>query len=189
MIHTTLAYIREVLNESFRKEFSITENKVVLSNILNPDGSLNTKTANKIVFFLLNLDEEPVLKNSNNPNISNLRGGFNPINPKIYLNLHIIFCANFTGENYDEGLRYLSAVIRFFQLNKKLTPDFENSNPSDNKLFFELCKLNYSDVSHVWSTIGSNVLPAAVYKVRVLSMEDSTMTKIVSAISQPNKQS
>lgn len=188
MIYPALSYIREALNESFRNEFSITENKVVLSNIINPDGSTVAKIENKIVFFLLNLDEEAALKNNINRHSTHESGGFNKKKPNIYLNLHIIFCANFIGANYTEGLRYLSALIRFFQNKNILKPDFATSNPNDNKLLVELCKLDYSDMSHVWSSIGSKMLPSAVYKIRLLSMEDTTITKVVPAISQPNNQ-
>ncbi|MDN3663811.1 DUF4255 domain-containing protein [Algibacter miyuki] len=188
MIHATLNYVKDVLNENFRNEFSISENKVVLSNIINPDGSAVNNTYDKIVFFLINIEEETMLKNNQNRYSQNDSGSFAQTNPTLFLNLHLAFCANFTGSNYSEGLRYLSALIRFFQDRPILNPKLSNSSAKDGRLVFELCKLDYSELSHVWSSVGSKLLPSAIYKVRVLSMEKGAVTKVVPAITNPNKQ-
>lgn len=185
MIHSALIYIRDVLNENFKNEFSITENKVVLSNIVNPDGSIADDTDGKIVFFLVNLDEESALKNNLNRSSNNGSGAFTQRKATMHLNIQLIFCANFIGKNYVEGLRYLSALIRFFQTNNRLTPKLSSINPDNNRLLFELCKLDYSELSHVWSAIGSKIVPSVIYKVRILTMEDTSVSKIVPPIKDP----
>lgn len=186
MIHAALTYICDLLNENFKNEFSITENKVVLSNIVNPDGSVAKDTEGKMTFFLLNLEEESTLKNNLNRS-SNRKGNFEQKNPSLHLNMQLIFCSNFVGKNYSEGLRYLSTLIRFFQNNKKLAMSSPSNNLKNNRLMFEICKLNFSEISHIWSAIGSKIMPFVVYRVRILTMDDTTVTKIIPAIKKPIK--
>jgi tRNA/tmRNA/rRNA uracil-C5-methylase (TrmA/RlmC/RlmD family) len=187
MIHSALTYVKDILNENFKKKFKISENKVVLSNIVNPDGSIVHNTDNKIVFFLLNLDQEATLKNNINRS-SNSDSSFTQRKPSLHLNIHLIFCANFIEKNYEEGLRYLSALISFFQNNNKLTPKLSN-NINNNQLLFEMCRLNYSELSNVWSTIGSKMTPFVIYKVRILAMDDSSISKMIPAIKTSKNQS
>jgi len=66
MIDIALTHIRDILNEHFKNEFSISENKAILSNLVKADGSSAQNIDGKIVFFLVCLDEESALKNSLN---------------------------------------------------------------------------------------------------------------------------
>jgi len=186
MIDTTLTYIKDLLNENFRNEFSISENKVVLSNIVNANGAVASNVEDKVVFFLLNLDEEAALKNNLNRSIPAGGDSYTHSPPVLHLNMQVIFCANFTEKNYAEGLRYLSSVVRFFQSNKKII-----SGPAArtvNGLNFELCKLDYGELSHLWSAVGSKLMPAVVYKVGLLLFDDVPMSTMIPAVTQSEQQ-
>jgi len=183
MIQVTLNYIREILNENIRNEFSISENKVVISNIIKADGSVPANIDGKIVFFLVNLDEESTLKNSMNRSALNGRDSFVHSSPNLNLNVHLLFCANFDSTVYLEGVSYLSSIIRFFQANKKIT--FEHSGDSGNRknnLSFELCKLDYSQLSHLWSAVGSKLMPFVVYKVGLIVFDEGPVERVIPAI-------
>ena len=182
MIHSALIYIRDILNENFRKEFSISENKVVLSNLSDQDGSLAHNTEGKIVFFLVNLDEEPTLKNNLNRFTSKKPSSFSHGRATMYLNMRLMFCANFTGKNYIEGLQYFSQVIHFFQN----TSDLSFDSAKGRRLNFELSQENYGDLGHIWSSIGSKMLPSVLYKVGVLTFDDTPIQKIIPAVTQSN---
>ena len=116
MIDVALSHIRDLLNENLKREFSLPEGKkVALSNIIKADGSLAQEVDGKIVFFLINVDEEATLKNSINRS-SGGSSSFFQKTPALHLNMYILFCANFDSSLYIEGLQYLSALIRFFQI-------------------------------------------------------------------------
>lgn len=190
MINVALTYIRDILNENFKNEFSISENKVVLSNIVKVDGSVAQNIDEKIVFFLTNLDEESTLKNSINRSSNPISGSFAQMNPTLHLNMQLLFCANFDSSMYIEGLSYLSALIRFFQINKRIV--FDNTRSSGhhaNRLSFELCKLDSTELSHLWSAIGSKLMPSVVYKVGMLIFDDAPIRQIIPAIRATNNQS
>jgi hypothetical protein len=183
MIDIALTYIRDLLNEHFKNEFSISENKVILSNIVKADGSSAQDVDGKIVLFLISLNEESTLKNSMNRSSNQDFGSFAQKTPTLHLNMQLMFCANFDSKVYVEGLSYLSSLIRFFQINKKISIDYLSSSSSkNNRLSFELCKLDYAELSHIWSAIGTKLLPSVVYKVGLLVLDDMPLERIISNI-------
>ncbi|WP_373524358.1 DUF4255 domain-containing protein [Aquiflexum sp.] len=187
MIDITLTYIRDSLNQHLKNNFTLTENKVVLSNLVENDGSSSREVEDKVVLFLIQLDEETSLKNSRGR--GGISGGaFAERNAPLFLNLHVFCCTNFRGPNYIEGLNYLSAIVRYFQQNRILFPaaSLGFSNKIE-KLSFELCKLNYDQMSNIWSSIGAKLLPSVLYKVGLVVMDDSPISKITPAISGTNE--
>lgn len=186
MIDIALTYIRDVLNEHFRNEFSISENKVVLSNILKNDGSVAQNVDGKIVFFLVSLDEESTLKNSMNRTSGKDNGSVAIKTSPLHLNLQLLFCSNFDSNVYSEGLSYLSSLIRFFHANKVIMLNHLNhSNQKIHRLSFELCKLDYDQLSHLWSAVGGKLMPSAIYKVGMVMTDDTPVRKIIPAITNP----
>ena len=189
MIDVALTYIRDILNEHFKNEFSISENKVILSNIIKADGSLAQNVDGKVVFFLLSLDEEAALKNSLNRSSNQGGSSFTQKSPSLHVNMQLLFCSNFDSAIYTEGLRYLSSLIRFFQINRKIEVDLStNSGNKKNKLSFELCKLDYAELSHIWSAIGSKLMPSVIYKVGLLAFDDVPLSKIIPTVKKPESQ-
>jgi len=186
MIDTALKYIKEVLTEYFTNQFDNGEDRILLSNTINPDGSVPNNLDGKVVFFLVNVDEESTLKNNFN-RTSNKNGLLKASNPTIHLNLNLLFCSNFTEDSYLEGLAFLSAVIRFFQQNPVLKPSATGHPLHDSKLLFEMVKLDNSELSHLWSAIGSKLMPSVLYKVRLLAFKDETQGQTVPSIIQPSR--
>lgn len=185
MIDVALTYIRDILNEHFKNEFSISENKVVLSNIVKPDGSSAQNVDGKIVLFLISLDEESTLKNNNSRYSNQGDGSFGHKSPTLHLNMNLLFCANFDSTVYAEGLSYLSSLIRFFQINRKITIDqLGRSNPNTKSLSFELTQLDYAQLSHLWSAIGTKLMPSILYKVGLLAFDDVPLERIIPSITE-----
>ncbi|AOW20715.1 DUF4255 domain-containing protein [Urechidicola croceus] len=180
MIHAALTHIRDILNQSFKNQFSISENKVVLSNIIKSDGSVDPNIESKIVFFLVSIEEESTLKNSLSRSVSKNSGSFAYKSPSLHLNMHLLFCANFDGAVYPEGLKYLSFLIRFFQSNRKIS--IRNSDSNLKELSLEISKLEFSQLSHLWSALGSKLMPSVLYKVRTIVFDDETIEKITPSI-------
>lgn len=184
MIDVALTYIRELLNEHFRNEFSISENKVVLSNIIKPDGSEAQNVSGKIVFFLVGLDEESTLKNSVNRNQHSENGSYAQRSSSLPINLKILFCSNFDSNIYIEGLSYLSSLIRFFHMNKRISLDIPGKT-GPRYMSFELCSLGHDELSHLWSAIGSKLMPSVLYKAGIVMYDDIPVQKIIPAVSKP----
>ncbi len=94
-------------------------------------------------------------------------------NPKVRLNLHLLFSANFEN-NYDEALKHLAYVITFFQARNVFTPQ-TNPGLTDGieKLILEMMSLSLEQQNNLWAALGAKYRPSVVYKMRILLLEDS----------------
>ncbi len=122
MIHNLMPVIGSELNEYFKSKFDIDEDRLVVSNLINQDGSVAVEGNNKVVFHLVNIEEETTLKATSGT--SSFSGGFGSGGGDINVNLTVMFSALFTGKNYVEALKFLSSVIYYFQSK----PVFNQSN-------------------------------------------------------------
>jgi hypothetical protein len=175
MIYSVLNTVGEKLNFYLKNRFSLGEDKVLLSNIVNQDGSLAITESDKVVITLVNIQEETISSRVNS-NMDQMR----PIN----LNLYIMCSAYFIDKNYPESLKFLSAVISFFQancvFNHNNTPDLDINVE---KLTFEIVNQDLQGQSHLWGTLGGKYLPSVLYKVRMVTIQEGNVENDYSRIS------
>jgi hypothetical protein len=202
MIRNALTHIEKRINEHFKNEFA-SDKMLVLSNLVNADGSVIDEVANKMVCCMVSLEEESTLKNGLNRTMKSKSGSFDKTPPILHFNMQLLFCANFIGiAGYEEGLAYLSSLIRFFQTNRIMKiPGIRQILPKDRVsssrngaydgtnlsgptqgITFELCKLDYSEFSHLWSAIGAKLMPSVVYKVGMISFDDPPLVSTIEPI-------
>ncbi|TDK50616.1 DUF4255 domain-containing protein [Algoriphagus formosus] len=183
MIDTLLAHVRELLNQNFKNQYGFTDNKVVVSSLLDNSGAIPAELEDRVICFLLSVEEETTLRNKS-PRQSGGGSGFLDKSSPLFLNLHLVFCANFKSKNYLEGLNYISQILSFFQHQKVMNPgSIPGMSKRVEKITFELCNLNYDNISQVWSAIGSKLLPSVIYKVGLVVFDDTPIKGITPAIS------
>jgi hypothetical protein len=180
MIHNVLSAIVETMNEFLRSELSLQEDMVVLTNPVDMKGNLNSQMDNKICVFLQHIEEERTVKNGSYQ-------AYAGSNPPVYINLYVMFVANFPDPNYLESLRYISLVIEFFQGqyvfdNNSLTSLSTNVS----KLSFEQVNFDFKDLSNVWGLVGLKYMPSITYKVKLLRFTGSFIKENVPAIKKSN---
>ncbi len=166
MIEQTLQFIRTQLSNDPTLDLSadeiIAENMHVLQNNNQQEG---------LYFSLINIEEEPSLKNR--PNYDKINGLLRRIEPPIILNLYILFA--FKLNNYNTSISKLSQLIGFFQTNKWFNinslSDTQLFTPPLDKIVFELYNMNFEQMNHIWSVLGGNHYPSVVYKVRVVKVQ------------------
>src|SRR6185312_12129345 len=111
MINEVLEFIAVELNNYFKATFQITEDKVVVSNLVNSDGSVPISINDKTVMCLVNIDQ-----GSNTANV-----GFSKTaqadKQSLNMNLEVLFAAYFSPSNYVESLKFISTTLSFFQSN------------------------------------------------------------------------
>jgi len=170
MIDSVVQTVANELNEFFRLKFGIQEDRVVISNLVNQDGSLAIKDDNRIIISLAMIQEEKMGAYKSAGSIS--PGGVKPV----YLNLFLLFSASFNEKLNIDALKFISAVIAFFQ-NK---PVFNQQNSSTlneglEKLSFEISNMSVQEQSNLWSAIGAKYLPSILYKVRVVTIDEKML--------------
>ncbi|QCK14524.1 DUF4255 domain-containing protein [Mangrovivirga cuniculi] len=166
MIYSAVQSVADALNDYLSNRFRQPEEKVIISNIINMDGSAGVTEPDKIILTLANLEQETI--NQKNPVVGSPR--------PVKMNLFILITAAFEGLNYPEGLKYLSGVISYFQshkvMNHQNTPDLD---PGIEKLSFEIYNQNLQNLSHLWGSMGGKYMPSILYKVRVISFDENNV--------------
>jgi hypothetical protein len=177
MIHEALECLKNVLNDHMKSGVQPSdpqEDPVVFLVGQNMDA-LNFKLG-AVTVILLNLEQENALRAPDLYSRTLADGTVQKIQPDIRLNLYVLFVAHY--QQYQDGLRNLSAIIRFFQNHRVL--DHHNTPAlSENieQLVIELVTLTFAEQNEVWGSLRLPYHPSALYKVRMIVFQDEAATQ------------
>ena len=181
-IQTTLELIRQRLNEFFRNANPPEEDWVILSNIVDHAGQLYEPTRDKVVMFLANIQYETAISTYNRT--TPIKGDqYAVVAPPLYIDLFVLFLANFFDKNYREGLDMIARTISFFQQNPWFTHDnLPGLDPAIDKLSFEMTNLDVNGVNYLMGMVGTKYLPSVFYKVRMIPFVSDAIQGEVPAV-------
>ncbi len=183
MIYNALNSITKKINDYLNMKYSGNGNSYIqLCNLYDHSGGLEVNDSNKIIVSLVNIEKENVF-GASHTFLSNQNGKHGKINPAININLYVLFSSVFSGENYSEGLKFISSVIEFFQSN--LVMDHSNTamlNSGIQRLTFEMVNLGFQELGQLWGVIGGKYMPSVLYKVRMLSFDQEHIQSEISSI-------
>ena len=174
-IRNVLEIIQNLANEYMQNLHKRSDGWVVLTNLVDHQGSLNEMTRDKVVMSLYNITHETVVSTftAAKPGIA---GGFAIVQPPLYIDLHLVFLANFIGNGYSEGLAAISRIISYFQRNPFFTHDnAPGLDPSVDKVRLEFTSLGAVDVNYVLGMLGARYLPSVFYKLRLIPFASDAM--------------
>lgn len=178
-IRQTLEAIRKRLNESLSAALPRSEEWVVLSNFTDHEGRPYEGARDKLVMFLANVKHETVISTYNR-NTPAREGAYAVVAPPLFIDLFLLFAANFWDKSYPEGLEVLSRTIGFFQQNPWFTRDtLPSLPPSVDKLAFEFTNVDLTELSYLMGMAGTKYLPSAYYKVRAIPFSADAMQAVV----------
>lgn len=182
MLMQSLQFTVNVLDQYIRNKFQLDESKVILNNIIDSNGSIPTKNENKIVLSLINIEQETLQPfYVRNQKLAN--GNYGELNPSQRFNLDLLITSNF--DDYNESLKFLNAVIQFFQSHVVLDATaFSNIPKNLNKLEFEIEKLNYNQMHSLWTAMGAKYQPSLVYKARLITIQSYDNESFIPAINK-----
>jgi hypothetical protein len=143
---------------------------VILGNISQAGTSTDSTLQNMIIVSLIKIEEDRISRSQDNY----IRVDQQVIyrNPPVYLNLDILFTANY--ENYKTALLLLSFVIQFFQFQNVFTPQNSPDLPAGiEELIFDMKTLSLQDLNNLWGILGSKYIPSIVYKMRLIQIADT----------------
>jgi hypothetical protein len=170
-IRGTLELIRKRLDQSLQAADPRSEAWVILSNIVDQGGNPYEAAKDKIVMFLANIQRE-VTVSTYNPNVAVAGGGYAVVAPPLYIDLYLLFYANFYDGGYTQGLGAISRTISFFQQNPWFTPsNLPGLDPAIEKLAFEMVNLEPVELNYLLGLTGSKYLPSVYYKVRMIPFQ------------------
>lgn len=176
MIDKALQVISSELNRFLQSKHDITEEKVVISSLIELDGSVSMQEPDKIVLSLTNIETDKT-QSSVGGYKQTPKGTYKMVKPPVHINLTLLFSAYFTHENYSEGLKFITSVVAFFQsragvFNPSNTP---NMPIGIDKMQAELLSLEMADLNNFWSSLGSKYLPSVLYRVKTIPIRHETL--------------
>lgn len=163
MIHKVLPLIVAELNSFLKRSVGDTEDRVILSAVVDQSGSLAFTGDNKVLCTVTAIEQERA--NFNQVSKSSLE-----MNPPIYFNLYLLFSAYFP-RNYDEALKFISLVLYFFQGKQFFNPQNTPNLPEGvDKLTVEINNLDQHAQNQLWSAIGAKMMPSISMKLRMITI-------------------
>jgi hypothetical protein len=175
VIGAAIVRIAQELNLTLRRRTQSTEDLVVVSNLLELDGTVAPQSMDKVAAFLVNVEREPTLQRG----LARIDRGADRVGlvqPPVHLNLLVMFAANFSGTKYPEALKLISHTAAFFQAN----PVFDQQNtpgldPGIDRLTLEIENLNLADLGNLWGVLGSRYLPSILYRMRMIVIDSARL--------------
>jgi len=166
MIYEALSCLTDEINEYFRNKLRISEDKVVLSGLIGQDGAVAIQGENKIAITLVNIERE----NSGGA----VGSSFVSKSGAMHVNLYVLFSAYFSSNNYPEALRFLSFIIAYFQYKNVFTSsNTPRLDKGIDKLVFEMATITPEQLNNVWGSLGAKYMPSVIYKMRMLTFDES----------------
>jgi hypothetical protein len=176
LIRTVLDLIRHRLNEYFNNIDPRREEWVKLANIVDNDGQAFVGSKDKIVMVLANIKHETVISTYTST-VRAQTSAYAIVPAPLYIDLYILFYANFYDENYRHGLSMISRTISYFQQNPWLNAaNAPNLPPVVEKLTMEITNLDLLELNYLMGMLGVKYLPSVYYKLRMLPFVGDTMS-------------
>jgi hypothetical protein len=182
MISAAIGHLAFQLNQQFKNNFQLIEDVVVVSNLVELDGSVAPNANNKLVLTLANIEKDTLPYRAN----TLARGRDERLlqtSAPLFVNLYLMMSANFGAGNYAEALKYISHAIAFFQQRPMF--DQKNSPGLDERierLVLDIENLPIADLNNMWSLLGGRYLPSMYYKVRMMAIDANALTGQVPVI-------
>lgn len=184
MISDALTFLVAQLNEYLQAKMGDAP-LVIQKRLVNGGGDIAGE--NKVICQLVNVEEERVGK-AQVPYAPPVGSGFPVRNPELRVNLSVLFATispdtnnNDTEEEeeYVTSVRMLSYVIQFFQYRHYFTTDNSPTLPASiGSLVVELYPISLESQNYLWASLGAKYRPSVVYKVRLITIFEDTMTNV-----------
>jgi hypothetical protein len=189
MIDKALGFLLDELNRFLEPRSPGGEPLAVLSSLAIPHGGAAPGTENKLVMSLLSIEKEGAAsarplpsREPSAPAATGAPAGFARVAAPLPLNLNVMVAASF-GANYREALKVLSEAIGFFQARPTFIAQNAAALPAGiERLSIEMVSCDLTMLSNVWSVLGANYLPSALYKIRMLSVQQNWIAAFEPAV-------
>ncbi len=188
MINAAIDHICFQLNQYLTKVYGLNEDVVVISNILEQDGSVSAHINNKIVVSLVNIEKDSIPFRQQTVGPAGATRSLVTARP-LYFNLYLMVASYFNGSNYREGLKFISTTLSYFQgqpvFNQQNSPGLDSGIE---KLILEIENLDLNNLSNLWGVLSGKYLPSVLYKVRMISFDAEAVIDQPTRVSQPDSQ-
>lgn len=184
MIGSILNYIAQQMDAVIRQRLRLqpSDQKVFLTPIVGPDGSIAVKSENVLVFSLVSIQKDPIASNAFPKKPDIVAESVSKAAP-LHLNLYIVLGAYYKPEQIADGLDTLTIAMSFLQGKPLWNAQNSPGLPSGlEKLIFEMEPCDFHQLSHIWGTVGAKYLPSVLYKIRMIIIDDEAVSQLTPII-------
>ncbi len=175
MLDVAIEFLKDELNTYLLARTGSDAVEVTLSPVVDESGKYAFDDG-RICATVINIEEEAIFK-AQTPEYIYQNGQHIVLPPPLKLNVSLMFAANF--KLYDQGLKFISYLLSYFQAHPVFAPDaFPALDARIEKLSIELQSLNYEQLNQVWAFIGGKQLPSVIYKLRMVILQADIQTAI-----------
>ena len=175
MIGHALTFLKNQLNQHLLTTSGWTPDQPPEERAVFPDGEKMDPISfpmGAVSLVLVNMEQDNTLRPADLYSRATIGGGKEQVQPQIRLNLHVLFVASF--KDYADSLHNLSGVIAFFQANRVFNHQTAPALHADiEMLLVELTSLPFAQQNEVWSALRTTYQPSVLFKVKLLSFQDS----------------
>ena len=147
-------------------------------NFISKDEPANKDNAGDLFVTLLRVEEETSRK-PQLPLYNKVEKGYEMVNPEIWLNLHILITSQ--ANDYGTALQQLSRVVYWINSipSLKHNPKDDGGNGGTDITNYELVleSLTAEQSNSLWQTLGSKMVPAVAYNVRMVEIGSEPYTE------------
>ncbi|HZE86387.1 MAG TPA: DUF4255 domain-containing protein [Puia sp.] len=187
MIYDVLYFLKQRLEAWLTEGRASAEPLIMLSNPWsNNDSNKNSSFLNAI--SLINVEEEKVFKTQMPAVVQRENGNYYKKEPDIKLNLYLMVSAY--HKNYEDGLKFLSRVISFFQAHnvfekKPGKPGRKDDLPERvEKIVVELYTADFEQQNQIWASLSTGYIPSVIYKIRMIIIDNAATDERISLITE-----
>jgi len=184
MIDQTLSFVVDELNRFLMARFPDPDPLAVLSSLSAMDGAPLPGLDRKLIVTLVNLGKETAAPALGLPTRTE-DGTYARLAAPLHLNLYVMMSASFG--NYQESLKMLSCVLGFFQARPVFDAQSSVKFPLQlDRLACELVSISTQELNNLWAILGAKYLPSALYKLRMVTLQQNWLDAVVADVGQPD---
>lgn len=175
MLNETLSFLKTSLNNYLRMRGAAhdpQEDQVVFLSGQSAD-TISLKSG-AVSLLLVRLEQEKVLRAPDLYQRIMPDGSVQKSAPEIRLELYVLIVANYP--QYEDALKNLSAIIRYFQEHRLVTHETAPDLSDDiQQLVIELMSLSFAEQNEVWGSLRLPYHPSVLYKVKMVVYQSDTL--------------
>jgi len=182
MLDIAVSFLADEFNAYLlRRTGALTLGKMVPGPLMDDAGKLAI-TKGTVGLALINIEEDRVSR-AQLPERVLLNGREVTLAPELRLNLTLLVAADLT--DYGMTLKALSQVMTFFQAHPVFTPaDYPGLDARIDQLGVDMLSVGHETLNQIWACLGAKYLPSALYRVRLVSLQDREPERIGTPITQ-----
>jgi hypothetical protein len=167
MLNDVLSFLKNRLNSHLRTGLGAQEpqeDQVVF--LTGQNAETLTLKLGAVSMLLVRMEQEKVLRAPDLYQRTLPDGQQQNVQPEIRLDLYVLLAAHYP--QYEDRLRTLSAILRYFQANRLFTPaSAPDLNPEIEQLVLELASQSFAEQNEVWGSLRLPYHPSLLYKVKM----------------------